>query len=255
LVAGFKGVRLERFRYFDIAMREHVVCNPTSVEKLDRVIGVLDLPAGGRMLDIACGKGEFLARVVERYGCAAVGVDLSPYTIEDARRLVAERLPQANVELIHRDGAEYDGPYASFDLVACLGASWIWKGHRGTLRALARWARPGGLVLVGEPFWLQDPADEYLEAEGMKRDSFGTHYDNVKTGIDLGLTPVYSAVSNHDEWDHYETLQWRAVERWSREHPDDPDRAEVLETSARYREIYLRWGRDTLGWALYLFRK
>jgi hypothetical protein len=24
---------------------------------------------------------------------------------------------------------------------------------------------------------------------------------------------------------------------------------------ARQREIYLRWGRDTVGWAMYLFRK
>jgi SAM-dependent methyltransferase len=246
---------LERFRYFDIALHEHVVCNPTSIEKLDRVIRVLDLPAGARMLDIACGKGEFLARVVERYGCSAVGVDLSPYTIGDAHTLVAERLPGADIELIHGDGAGYDGPYATFDLVSCLGASWIWKGHRGTLRALARWARPGGLVLAGEPFWIADPPDEYLRNDGLSREMFGTHHDNVRTGVDLGLTPVYSAVSNHDEWDHYETLQWRAVERWARTHPGDPDRAEVLETSTRNRETYLRWGRDTLGWALYLFRK
>jgi SAM-dependent methyltransferase len=207
------------------------------------------------MLDIACGKGEFLARIIERYGCSAVGVDLSPYTIEEARTLVVERLPQADVELIHGDGGEYDGAYASFDLVSCLGASWIWKGHRGTLRALARWAKPGGLVLAGEPFWLREPDAAYLEADGMTRESCGTHQENVVTGVDLGLTPVYSAVSNHDEWDHYETLQWRAVDRWARANPDDPDRAEVLETSTRYREIYLRWGRDTLGWALYLFRK
>lgn len=246
---------MELFRYFDIALRDHVVCNPTSVGKLDRVIETLDLPTGGRMLDIACGKSEFLARVVERYGCAAVGIDLSPYTIENARKLVGERVPEADFELIHADGADYDGPYASFDLVSCLGASWIWKGHRGTLRAMARWAKPGGLVLAGEPFWISEPSAEYLEADGMSRESFGTHHENVKTGVDLGLTPVYSAVSNLDEWDHYETLQWRAVDRWARDNPNDPDRAEILTTSTRYREIYLRWGRDTLGWALYLFRK
>lgn len=246
---------MERFRYYDICLREHVICNPTSVEKLDRVIELLRIPEGGRLLDIACGKGEFLVRTVERYGCAAVGVDMSQYAIADAHEKVAARVPDADVELIESDGSAYAGPYASFDVVACLGASWIWQGHAGTLRALARWARPGGYVLVGEPFWMRAPEPDYLEAAGLKAEDFGTHWDNVEAGVALGLTPVYTAVSTADEWDHYETLQWYAAERWARAHPDDPDRADVLRRIARERESYLRWGRDTLGWALYLFRK
>ncbi|HLT20049.1 MAG TPA: class I SAM-dependent methyltransferase [Thermomicrobiales bacterium] len=248
-------MRLERFRFYHISLGEHLICNPTSIEKLNRMIELLRIPEGGRLLDIACGKGEFLVRAVERYGCAAVGVDMSQYAIADAREKVAARVPDADVELIEADGSAYDGPYASFDSVSCLGASWIWQGHAGTLRALARWARPGGYVLVGEPFWKREPDPEYLEAANLKADDFGTHRDNVEAGIRLGLTPVYTAVSTDDEWDHYETLQWYAAERWARKHPDDPDRDEVLRRAARERESYLRWGRDTLGWALYLFRK
>ena len=246
---------MDRFRYYDISLKHHRLCNPTGMAKIDEMISLLDIPEGGRVLDIACGKAEFLVRTVERYGCSAVGVDLSPYAIEDARRLAAERVPDADVELLHIDGAEYDGPYASFDAVSCLGASWIWKGHAGTLRALARWTKPGGYILVGEPYWLKEPDPAYLQADGMKREEFSSHHGNIQTGEKLGLTPAYATTSNLDEWDHYETLQWYAVERWAREHPDDPDRDEVIEQIGRYRESYLRWGRDTLGWALYLFRK
>jgi SAM-dependent methyltransferase len=246
---------LERFRYFDICLRHHVICNPSSIEKLDRMIDSLRIPQTGRLLDIACGKGEFLVRAVERYGCSAVGVDMSQYAIADAREKVAERIPGASVELIETDGSAYDGPYASFDTVSCLGASWIWEGHTGTLRALARWAKPGGYVLVGEPYWKRTPDPEYLVADNMKASDFGTHQSNVEAGTALGLTPVYVADSNLDEWDHYETLQWYAAERWARENPGDPDRGEVLKTVAANRDNYLRWGRDTLGWALYLFRK
>jgi hypothetical protein len=33
----------------------------------------------------------------------------------------------------------------------------------------------------------------------------------------------------------------------------DPDVAAVLERSRRWRDAYLRWGRDSLGFAVYLF--
>lgn len=246
---------MERFRYFDISLRYHELCNPTSIEKIDSLIELLDIPASGKLLDIACGTAEMLVRAVERFDCSAVGVDLSPYAMNDARQRVASRVPDAEVELIEAEAAEYAGPYASFDAVSCLGASWIWNGHVGTLKALARWARPGGYVLVGEPYWRKEPDPEYLDAEGMERDVFASHQGNVEAGLKLGLTPVYATTSNLDEWDHYETLQWYAVERWARENPDDPDRDEATKQLQRYRENYLRWGRDTLGWALYLFRK
>jgi ubiquinone/menaquinone biosynthesis C-methylase UbiE len=232
-----------------------VLCNPTSLEKLDAMIQLLDIPTDGALLDIACGKAELLVRAVEHFRCAAVGVDLSPYTIDDARARVAERIPDANVELIHADGADYNGPYAAFDAVSCLGASWIWQGYKGTLRALSRWAKPGGYILAGEPYWRSEPEQEYLEAEELSRDLFATHAGNVEAGIALGLTPVYATTSTLDEWDHYETLQWWAVERWARTHPDDPDRDAIVEMAAQNRDTYMRWGRDTFGWALYLFRK
>jgi len=136
----------------------------------------------------------------------------------------------------------------------CIGASWVYGGHRGTLQALKKMTKPGGLIAVGEPFWLKEPSEEYLKAEGIKKEEFGTHYDNVKVGEE-GLICLYTIVSNHDEWDHYETLQWWAVDDYIRANPDDSDNPELLERTRTGKESYLRWGRDTIGWAVYVFRK
>jgi hypothetical protein len=84
---------------------------------------------------------------------------------------------------------------------------------------------------------------------------FGTHYGNVLVGEDEGLSPLYTMVSNQDDWDRYETLQWYAAEKYARDNPDAPDVSEMLTRVARGRTNYLQWGRDTLGWALYMFRK
>ena len=90
---------------------------------------------------------------------------------------------------------------------------------------------------------------------GYSRDLCGSHADNIKTGEGLGLSLFYSLVSNRDDWDHYEGLQRQAAQRYTAAHPNDPDVEALLRVSRNYRDSYLRWGRDCLGWALYLFSK
>ena len=47
----------------------------------------------------------------------------------------------------------------------------------------------------------------------------------------------------------------RLVERYARNNPDDPDCPAMVTRIRRWRDAYLRWGRDTLGFGLYLFQK
>jgi SAM-dependent methyltransferase len=247
---------METWKYFDITHAEHVICNPSSLEKVAQVVWLLRLEPGARVLELACGKGEFLAQLLETYEVSsATGVDVSPYCIRDARAKLAERAPGADVTLLEMDGAAFRPQEGElFDLTVCLGASWIFGGHRGTLAALKRMTRPGGQIVVGEPFWLQEPDPAYLELSGRSRDEFGTHYENVAAGQELGLFLLYSVVSSHEDWDVYEALQWYASEQYARQHPDDPDVPELLERQRRAQREYLQYGRDTLGWAIYLFR-
>jgi SAM-dependent methyltransferase len=247
---------MDRWKYFDITHREHVLCNPMSVKKLEELIALLRLQPGARVLDIAAGKGEFIIRLVEQYDVEGIGVDLSPYCVTDAREKQTERIPDAQLKFLEMDGADYEAEEPeSFDLVACIGASWIYGGHRGTLQALKGMAASGGWVVVGEPYWRQEPAAEYLEAIGEERSTYGTHCENVEVGQELGLGLVYTLVSNQDDWDRYEGLQWYAAVVWADEHPEDPDVEEVLKGVRENRENYLRWGRETLGWAIYVFKK
>jgi len=247
---------MDMWKFFNITHREHVLCNPMSVEKLEELIALLRLPPGARVLEIATGKGEFILRLAERYSIEGTGVDLSPYCVSDARERQRERIPDAQLKFLEMDGVDYEPEEpASFDLVACIGASWIYGGHRGTLNALNEMAAPGGWVVVGEPYWREEPTTEHLKAIGEERSAYGTHCENVKVGQELGLKLVYTLVSNQDDWDRYEGLQWYAAERWASEHPDDPDMEEVLKRVRENKENYLRWGRETFGWSIYVFKK
>ncbi len=247
---------MDLWKYFDITHREHVVCNPTSVEKLEELIALLRLKPGARALDIATGKGEFSIRLAERYEIEGTGIDISPYHISDAQKKCKERVPDAHLTFLEMDGANYKPEEPeSFDLVACIGASWIYGGHKGTLKALKEMAAPGSWLVVGEPYWRQEPAAEYLEATGEERNMFGMHYENMEAGQALGLELVYTLVSSPDDWDRYEGLQWYAATAWADEHPDDPDVEEVLKRVGQNWANYLRWGRETVGWSIYVFKK
>jgi len=133
-------------KYYSVTHRYHIVCNPMSIAKLDELIELLELTPGSTVLDIACGKGELLTRLAERYVISGVGVDISPYCVADTGQKLQDRVPGTQIELLNMDGADYttDRP---FDLAMCVGASWVYKGYRGTLHAVKSMTRPPGLVL------------------------------------------------------------------------------------------------------------
>jgi len=246
---------MDPWKFFDITHREHVVCNPTNLEKLARLVSLLRLPTEARVVDIACGKGEFLIRLAEAYRVQGTGIDISPFHIADAQRQLQVRAPGAKVVFRQMNGSDFK-PEAPgiLTLASCIGASWVFGGHDRTLHALAGMVAPGGWVIVGEPYWLEEPPDEYLAASGINRDGFVTHSGNVEAGEVLGLELVHTFVSSKDDWDQYEGLQWFAADEYARRHPEDPDLPEVLERVNKAKATYLRWGRDTLGWAMYVFR-
>lgn len=244
------------WKYHAITSADLTHLNPIHAAGFDELVDLLDLPGGGRVLDIACGKAECLIRIASRYPISGVGVDISAAFLEAARAAAAARVPaHSTLSFLEMDGAAYTAPDSSLDLAICLGASWVYGGHRGTLRRLASLVRPGGQVLVGEPFWIREPDPEYLTASDTARDTYGTHAGNVTVGEEEGLSLLYTLVSSPQDWDRYEGLRWRAAQRYAAAHPDDRDVPAILARSRRTRDAYLKWGRDCVGWAVYLFRK
>jgi hypothetical protein len=175
--------------------------------------------------------------------------------VADARRNHEQRVTTAKLTFVEANGASLVGQSETFDLASCLGASWIFGGYQGTLEALLAKVADGGWILVGEPFWRTEPPDEYLRAANLKREIFGSHAENVSAGEALGLDLAYTAVSESADWDRYEDLQWNAAEAYPKEHPGDPDVPELMDRVGKHRAAFLNWGRDTLGWAMYLFRR
>lgn len=248
---------MDVWKFYSIREKLHTYCNPLNKERLETLLQLLRLRPNSTALDIACGKGEFLVRLAELYHVTGVGVDISPHFIQEAQNKAKHRVPNAALAFIQLDAKDYKPPEGLlFDITSCMGATWIWNDYKGTLQALKDMTRPHGTIIVGEPYWLKAPDPEYLKADHMKRETYAeSHYDNVKTAENLGLTCIYTMVSTQQDFDHYETLGWMAITKYSQDDPQDHDLPEILKRLKHDKYIYLQWQRDTMGWALYVLRK
>jgi len=245
--------------FYEVTHRLHTYCNPISGDKVADLARVLDLKPGMRVLDIASGLGQMLIELANGYGVEGVGVDASPYCVKRALHRKQDQAPDADIQFIHERGENFHLPEVGdgdprFDVVMLVGASWIWKGYEGTLKALMEFVKPGGLIVIGEPHWKTEPSDEYMATQGFDRDAFFTMHENVTIAQDMGLGFVYMVVSSESDWDRYEMLQVAGVDRFAREEPDHADLAEIREKVDVGYDSYLRWGRDVFGFATFVFR-
>lgn len=245
---------MDLYKYSFISHSDLAYCNPVSVAKMEMLMGQMELEKGMRVLDIGSGKAELLIRLIERYQVRAVGIDHSPYFMHEARQQAEERIPAGQLELHETNIATFPIEPHSFDLAICIGACDIFGGYEKTLQTLTQYVRDGGQILVGDGYWKREPDPAYLAAFGGKREEFRSHAENVAIGIAQGLVPYYALTSSEDDWDYYEWLHSSAIERYALHHPDDPDVPLMLERIRAWRDVYLRWGRDTLGFALYLYQ-
>jgi hypothetical protein len=136
-----------------------------------------------------------------------------------------------------------------------IGAAHALGGYDETLATLASWVRPGGRLLVGHGYWRREPPPEYLAALGASRSEHGAHADNVAIAERRGLEPHGAWESDHAAWDRYEDLYAATALAFAAAHPDDPDAAAIVARVSVWREAYRRWGRDTLGFGLYVFAR
>jgi SAM-dependent methyltransferase len=244
---------MNRHKFSAIAHRDHVYCNPIAAAKIERVLDLVPLKAEAAVLDLGCGRGELALRIIERSRARVTAVDVSVPMLDAARKAAQARGLRDRLELLERDIAALEPEPESFDLVAMLGGGGIAGGIAGICVTLAGWTRRGGHVLIGEGYWARPPQTEYLAHLEASENEFRDHRGNVQAGIDAGLIPLHAFVASPDEWDNYEWLYSRSIERYALENPGDPDVPAMLERIGRWRDGYLRWGRDTLGFGVYLF--
>ncbi|MEP7171859.1 MAG: class I SAM-dependent methyltransferase [Aestuariivirga sp.] len=239
-------------RIFNITESAHRIHNPFTPEKLATLGAALRLEPGTRVLDLGSGSGEMLCTWARDHGIGGTGIDKSQLFTEQAK-LRAEELGVADrVEFIHGDAAGYvAGEKAG--VAACLGATWIGGGVAGTIELLAQSLRTEGIILIGEPYWLQAPPTEDV-AKGCLAGSASDFLALPQLlasfgGLDYDV--VEMVLADQDSWDRYEAAKWLTMRRWLEANPDDHFATEVRAKLTSEPQRYAVYTREYLGWGVF----
>ncbi|HNV69270.1 MAG TPA: class I SAM-dependent methyltransferase [Candidatus Ozemobacteraceae bacterium] len=239
-------------RIFNIMESAHRIHNPFTPDKFATLGAALRLERGNRILDLGSGSGEMLCTWARDHGITGTGVDMSPLFTEQAKKRAVELGVADRVTFVHGDAAGYVAD-EKVHVAACVGATWIGGGVAGTFELLKRSLLPGGIILIGEPYWRQTPPTEEVAKNCLAHaiSDFLTLPDLLASFGRLGCDVVEMVLATQDGWDRYEAAKWLTMRRWLATNPDDELAAEIRDKLTTEPVRHATYTREYLGWGVF----
>jgi len=239
---------MEWYDLVNISERYMELVNPSSPEKVIKIGQILRLNEATRVLDMGCGFAEPLTLWTERFGSSGIGVEVREEACQRAISKVAERNLAERIKIVCENGRSYAFEKASFDVAMCLGATFIWNGYRQTIQTMREAIKPGGRLVIGEPFWSTDQIPpEYAQAQ-----PYQTEVELLNIAQQEGFDIEYRLISSMEDWDRYASDNWYGLIRWIEENPSHPERQQVIDYLHDKQQDYLTMQRKYMGWAIFV---
>lgn len=222
---------------------------PLSIERADRLARELAARRPATVVDLGCGWGEFLLRVLAAAPEASgTGVDTHAADLARAREAASERCLGDRVVFVEGSATDYAH---EADVLISIGAYQAFGTIPEAMTALRGRLRPGGRLLLGAEYWQRPPTDAELAHmwEGISVDDCTDLPGLVDMATTAGLRPLRIETATRGEWEEFESAYGAELEAWLLDHPDHPDADDVLTKVDKHRDIWLRGHRDVMGFA------
>jgi len=222
--------------------------NPVTDAALVAAGEAAGLDEAATVIDFGCGNATALTLFAGVFGASGTGIEARPDACDTARAVAAAAGCGDAVAIICTDAREYCPPTPA-DLVVALGASHIWGDVPEAIAALAAATGGTGRVLFGERYWKTTVVPPEFAREWPE---ILSEYEILAAARNEGYDLLWAWHAPVEEWDRYESGIWHNCLTWVQDHPDDPRTADILDYLRTIQEEYLAFGREHIGWGLYL---
>ncbi|WP_151081841.1 SAM-dependent methyltransferase [Nocardioides cynanchi] len=230
---------------------------PLSEQRAGVLVDFLAAGAPSTVLDLGCGWGELLLRVVDRVpSTRGRGVDQDESALAHGRELASAR---GLADRVGFESADIRAMTEPADAVICIGASQVWGDpvetagpldYVAALTALRSLLPRGGRLVYGEGIWSRPPTAAATAPLAGRHDEYVDLGTLTRLATDHGFAVLGAGEATLDEWDEFEGGFTAGYARWLLDHPDDhPDADEVRGLAARQRAAYFQGYRGVLGLA------
>jgi len=232
---------------------------PVMSATVDTIVPLLEIDYGARVLDLGCGRAEWLIVLIDRSGCNGEGIDHDDVMLAEARRQAEYRLVDPQQLLLTNQDMRAFTSSQPYDAAICTGSLDALGGLVPALNVLWAVLRPGGRALVSERFWEHPPEEAAVAAVAATGVGAGTGLLDLPGTLaavaGTGFVALYWHVSSQTEWDDYESRWAGSLEEFAIDNPADVDAPALLEIARRRRDGYLRGYRGSLGYVTCILAK
>ncbi len=214
--------------------------NPMTDETADRLVAKLAGAEPAHILDVGCGWGELLLRLLEScQDATGHGIDNDDVLIERAIGNAAERGLRPRVNFSAELGQQQPA-----DLVLNIGAEHVFGTIDQALIELRDLVRPGGRLLLGTQIWEQPPTADLVVALG----DVPNLHELIDSAVAVGWRPLDLKVASPEDWDHFEFAFLADWEQFAMTATVEAERAAARQAADDHRNGYLQ-RRGVLGFA------
>lgn len=117
-------------------------------DAVSEIAAEVRLPAGGVLVDVACGRGGYGVELARRLGATLVGVDFSAVALAQAREVAARHLPAGRADFRLGTLTATGLPSGAADALVCTDSIQFAQPPLEAVRELRRVLRPGGRLVL-----------------------------------------------------------------------------------------------------------
>ena len=239
---------MDEQHYWDVAERDIEIQNPITDRKLRLLDDYCDIRDGLKILDVGCGKAWVMRQWAERFDIEGIGLELNRRFIDFARRAAAAKRIGHKLDFVHGRALDYKPEPQGFDIVMCLGATFALGGFVEALEWMARAAKPGAAIVVGDITLKHHPV---LRTGPLPHDTIESIGVIERHGAEVSATISASEA----DFERYASHHRHSTLVWARQNPDHPEMTEVLKKSREDWMHFQKTIRPQLGWTIFVARR